>query len=603
MKFYLSRIRVVAMLLTVCISLLIVPCNSYAAILGFLIDSTTTNPGSTVSIPVRLSSVPASGLDNVELKISYYKSAITVNSITAGSIVTNNSVNFESSIDTTNGAITILFADQTCGTQPITQDGIFAIINLTVNSTASPGNYVLNIGEESIAADTSLTSLQYYTQQGIITVNSSSGTTSSTTYIQPQKTSTTSNTSMTSVTTMATSSSSTFKGDLTGEGTINSTDLSIIKRIILGTAVTIPVQNYMWAADVSGDGTVNSIDYVLEKRYLLGIITSFPSTGSTVNIGLQVKTVWVPQSTNAISAAKWNFGSYPNIMCYDYNSAYAPYSGWPSIDYTNSTGKASGDDKVLRQAEVQATVTDSNGNPKSGVALVLSSSLGSNGYVKNFLSSTDSNGHATGYIEFYGEQTFNIIATSGSYSGLLSYYNATSAKYKNEFLITGYNFASYNKSGSWSKFSSDVQLEGSGYYEPTGTWYQWVNGSCTAVTAPVTSTGTTPTVGRTIAVDSPIITRKQYFSGDQYNRGRVYIHGMVSANDDGWRTAEDSGGAINGYHIDIFTGFQDFDSAEFRNSHPVSFSSEIGYYGNSSGVYHDAEHGLLYMKTLKGVLQ
>lgn len=68
--------------------------------------------------------------------------------------------------------------------------------------------------------------------------------------------------------------SSIMTGDLNGSGSINSTDLSILKRHILGTVVID--SKYIKAADLNGDKAINSTDYALMKRYLLGIITSFP---------------------------------------------------------------------------------------------------------------------------------------------------------------------------------------------------------------------------------------------------------------------------------------------------------------------------------------
>lgn len=61
-------------------------------------------------------------------------------------------------------------------------------------------------------------------------------------------------------------------GDLNGDGNINSSDLSLMKRHLLD-ITTISNITY---ADLNGDGKVNSSDYALLKRYLLNTITSFP---------------------------------------------------------------------------------------------------------------------------------------------------------------------------------------------------------------------------------------------------------------------------------------------------------------------------------------
>ncbi|NLD50238.1 MAG: carbohydrate-binding protein, partial [Clostridiaceae bacterium] len=64
------------------------------------------------------------------------------------------------------------------------------------------------------------------------------------------------------------------KGDLNGDGKVNSTDYSLLRRHILGINQLegIALSN----ADVNGDGNANSTDYALMRRYILGIITSFP---------------------------------------------------------------------------------------------------------------------------------------------------------------------------------------------------------------------------------------------------------------------------------------------------------------------------------------
>lgn len=64
-------------------------------------------------------------------------------------------------------------------------------------------------------------------------------------------------------------------GDLNGDGKINSTDVSLMKRYILGsiTEFSVPIK----AADLNGNGSINSSDYALIKRYVIGAITGFPA--------------------------------------------------------------------------------------------------------------------------------------------------------------------------------------------------------------------------------------------------------------------------------------------------------------------------------------
>ncbi|HEX9062059.1 MAG TPA: CotH kinase family protein [Clostridia bacterium] len=65
------------------------------------------------------------------------------------------------------------------------------------------------------------------------------------------------------------------KGDVNGDGKVNSADYAAVKRHILNTALLSGTQ-YI-SADVNGDGVVNSTDYSLIKRYILTLVSVFPS--------------------------------------------------------------------------------------------------------------------------------------------------------------------------------------------------------------------------------------------------------------------------------------------------------------------------------------
>lgn len=55
-------------------------------------------------------------------------------------------------------------------------------------------------------------------------------------------------------------------GDVTGDGTVNGTDVSALRRYLVGDDITVRTL----AADVSGDGRINGVDVVLIRRWLVG---------------------------------------------------------------------------------------------------------------------------------------------------------------------------------------------------------------------------------------------------------------------------------------------------------------------------------------------
>ncbi|TYQ14941.1 UNVERIFIED_CONTAM: UDP-3-O-[3-hydroxymyristoyl] glucosamine N-acyltransferase [Acetivibrio alkalicellulosi] len=64
-------------------------------------------------------------------------------------------------------------------------------------------------------------------------------------------------------------------GDVNGDNSVNSTDVNLMRRFILGIIDDFPYAEGKLAADVNGDGLINSTDYTLLRRYVLGIISTF----------------------------------------------------------------------------------------------------------------------------------------------------------------------------------------------------------------------------------------------------------------------------------------------------------------------------------------
>jgi glucuronoarabinoxylan endo-1,4-beta-xylanase len=65
-------------------------------------------------------------------------------------------------------------------------------------------------------------------------------------------------------------------GDLNGDDSVDSTDITLMKRYLLRKISDFPVDDELYAADVNGDDEINSTDLTLLKRYVLRKIDKFP---------------------------------------------------------------------------------------------------------------------------------------------------------------------------------------------------------------------------------------------------------------------------------------------------------------------------------------
>jgi len=219
--------------------------------------------------------------------------------------------------------------------------------------------------------------------------------------------------------------------------------------------------------------------------------------------------------------------------------------------------------KVLYRVKIRASIISPTDSRRMGRTILFSS----NSSVAKCLTSsglTNSNGIVYGNFEVRGNNSFQIAARikdgeplSGSATVIIS--PEVSAYYESPFKLTYYYIADEKDyTGSYdtpmpgidglykSAFVQAVKLNGSGYTH-TNRYVRYIGNNRFEYGNPITASGTTPVAGRTIAVDNKYIPR--YFNGSNWLRGKVDIAGGV-----GIRIAEDSGGAIVGYHIDVFTG-------------------------------------------------
>jgi len=106
--------------------------------LGVKIGATTGKVGDTITLPINLSNVTKVGnVGTCNFYVNYDASLLQAVSVTAGDVVVNAAVNLSSSINSSTGTISILFLDNTIGSQLITNDGLFATMTFKVIGTSS----------------------------------------------------------------------------------------------------------------------------------------------------------------------------------------------------------------------------------------------------------------------------------------------------------------------------------------------------------------------------------------------------------------------------------------------------------------------------------
>ncbi len=220
---------------------------------------------------------------------------------------------------------------------------------------------------------------------------------------------------------------------------------------------------------------------------------------------------------------------------------------------------------VQYRSDLTGVVTKA-GQPQSGVPLRFRSSRGSPpDTITQPARPTDAAGTATGQITTRRQGVANITddnADVDTPSPLAITFQQ--ADWEPQFLMTGYIIASEadyggptvtnpcGLTGTWRRgflYGNGVLMQGSGQ-DLNGTiiTIDWANSGrplnqnnvCfTTATCAFTASGACATAGTTIAVDRAVIP----------------MGASVNIQNIGDRVAQDTGGAINGYHIDVFRGF------------------------------------------------
>ncbi|OPX42268.1 cellulosomal-scaffolding protein A precursor [Ruminiclostridium hungatei] len=113
--------------------------------LAVTIGTATGKTGDTVTVPITLENVAKMGnVGTCNFYITYDPAQLQATAVTAGTIVKNAPVNFSSSINSTTGTISVVFLDNTIGSELITSDGVIGTITFKITgttSTTSPVNF------------------------------------------------------------------------------------------------------------------------------------------------------------------------------------------------------------------------------------------------------------------------------------------------------------------------------------------------------------------------------------------------------------------------------------------------------------------------------
>lgn len=211
--------------------------------------------------------------------------------------------------------------------------------------------------------------------------------------------------------------------------------------------------------------------------------------------------------------------------------------------------------RVLTHSNLTLTVT-TDGQPAAGVTVALQSSRGTDDTITGPSNPTDASGVTTAYVETRVQPATSTITSADPTIQTASPGTITwlPARYESSFLVTCYvvsleaDFTSTPLIGPvrglpaanryHRGFISDVAVQGSGIALDGTTIHYDGGGRYSLQSCPLTATGVCAVDGTTVAVDRTVI---PYGS-------------TISIDTVGARVAQDTGGAITGYHIDEYFG-------------------------------------------------
>lgn len=243
--------------------------------------------------------------------------------------------------------------------------------------------------------------------------------------------------------------------------------------------------------------------------------------------------------------------------------------------------------KVLYQAKYIITAKNEKGGAISGKAVKCTVS-GTGASVYSCDEKTNASGKAVIKIRKRAHGDITLKVTVGAKTKSFSSTIVKPVLYKNGFDLTvyftplesEYNGSKISATGVTGKYRSDflaaVKMEGYGKTE-SGSYIGYSSGKYSKSDKPLSCTGTGLKKEKTVAVDNTIIPR--YKDNGIWQRATLSIHGLPY-----YRCAEDNGGGITGYHIDVYAGVGKKAYNNLCNS-IASSAYTVTYQGNNVNVW------------------
>ncbi|MEN2773457.1 dockerin type I domain-containing protein [Acetivibrio clariflavus] len=194
-------------------------------------------------------------------------------------------------------------------------------------------------------------------------------------------------------------------GDVNGDGSVDSLDLIILQKYVLGNIDKFPSENGVKAADLDVNGVVDSIDYELFKQYLTGKIKDFPVNNSPAT-SLIAQSTPIPlelKDNNIVSYKSFNvslgnsIGSVPREESLSYNwrvisqpSESNALIDNPSIKNPNFTADTAGDYVLgVTVSNGRVTSDEKTLNVKIKEFGATTDDIDENAFTKNYLTGYD----------------------------------------------------------------------------------------------------------------------------------------------------------------------------------------------------------------------